>query len=335
MNNFYSGRQVMVTGGLGFIGSNLAIRLAERGARVIVVDSGLEGCGANLQNIAVARDRIEWIRADLGQPHAFRDELRHTQLIFNVAGEISHWRSMQDPERDLQINTIAHLQFLLACRDARPGTRVVYASTRQVYGKPNVLPVDEAQPIQPVDFNGIHKYATGHYHLLLSRRGDLDCCILRLSNVYGPRMALHLPQQGFLGVYLRAALLGEPIHVYGDGAQLRDPVFIDDVVNAFLAAGALEELPSRIYNVGGPQSLTVRQIAEFVANASDGSELLLQPFPTHLKTIDIGSYASDSSRLARELGVYPRVAFPEGIAATLAYYRQHMAAYLTPEPLQV
>ena len=272
--NFYAGKRVLVTGGLGFIGSNIAIRLVRAGAKVTIVDSALSDCGANPFNISQSLPEIDRIDCDVGSPEAFSSRLRETAIIFNLAGEISHSRSMTEPERDLQLNAVSQLRFLLACRNCCAGARIVYAGTRQVYGKPTYLPVDELHAAHPFDFNGVHKWAADQYHLLLARHGDLDCVVLRLSNVYGPRMALRLPQQGFLGVYFRKALAGEPIPIYGDGSQLRDPVHVDDVVNAFLAAGSAPSLASRIFNVGGPHALALCLVLQVHRVASSPLETL-------------------------------------------------------------
>jgi nucleoside-diphosphate-sugar epimerase len=329
MNNAaaFESKRVLITGGLGFIGSNLAIRLAEAGAQVTIIDSSVPGCGANPFNLAPAASRVEVIDKDIGDTPALESKLRETGLIFNLAGEVSHLRSVEDPERDLYLNAIAQLRFLQACRRCCPGARVVYAGTRQIYGKPQYSPVDEHHPVQPTDFNGVHKCAAMQYHLLFARRGDLDCVVLNLSNVYGPRMALHLPQQGFLGGYLRRALHGEPLVYYGDGSQLRDPVYVDDAVDAFLRAGAAPELRDRSFNLGGPEVYSIRQIAEIVASES-GAGVQQAPFPEHLARIDIGSYVSDASRIRRELGWVPRIGFREGVRLSLAYYRAHKHRYL-------
>jgi UDP-glucose 4-epimerase len=335
MNDFYYGKRTLITGGLGFIGSNLAVELVALGSKVTVIDSALPDCGANRFNLHPYESQIEWIKADIGDTERFAASLPGTDVVFNLAGEISHSRSMTDPERDLQLNTISQLHFLLACRNRCQSARVVYASTRQIYGKPLYLPVDENHEIQPVDFNGVHKYAASQYHLLMSARGDLDCAILRLSNVYGPRMAIRLPQQGFLGVYLRRALEGQPIQIYGDGMQLRDPIHVDDVVRAFLAAGSTPRLESRFFNVGGPHPLTLRDIAESVALAggNKGTTLEMVPFPEHLRKMDIGSYYTDNTRMKRELGIEPLIDFDSGIRETMAYYKEHKRHYLsTPEP---
>jgi len=323
----YNKKTVLVTGGLGFIGSNLAIRLVELGARVIVVDSSRPGCGANPYNLAPVADRIELIARDIGEAEKFREVLAQCDVVFNLAGEVSHIHSMMAPERDLEINAAAQLRFLEVLRRERPGVRVVYAGTRQVYGVPRYLPVDENHPVEPVDYNGVHKYAASLYHLMLSRMGALDAVVLRLTNVYGPRMALQIPCQGVLSTFLRRALLGQDLEVYDGGEQLRDPVYADDVVDAFLRAGAATGLPARTYNVAGPEALSLRWIAEIIAEAA-GVQVVTQPFPAERKRIDIGSYVGDSQKIRRDLGWVPRVRFAEGIRASLAWYREHLSHYL-------
>lgn len=331
----YKGKNVLITGGLGFIGSNLAIRAVEFGAEVTIVDPSVEGCGANLYNIEPVRPRVRVLPLDIGQAREFPDVVANANVIFNLAGEISHLHSMEFPERDLEINTAAQLRFLSVCRRVAPGVRIVYAGTRQIYGVPEYLPVDELHPVNPVDFNGIHKYAATMYHLMLSRAGFLDAVVLRLTNVYGPRMALHIPTQGFLSTFLRQLTLGGALEVYGDGEQLRDLVYVDDVVDAFLLAGAEERLPSRTYNVGGPEPLPITQIARICSKAAGGVDVKFHPFPEALKKIDIGSYYTDTARIERELGWTPKVKFADGIARTLSYYERELNHYLVAKPSPV
>ncbi|MCS7314423.1 MAG: NAD-dependent epimerase/dehydratase family protein [Bryobacterales bacterium] len=323
----YRNKTVLVTGGLGFIGSNLAVRLSEMGARVTIVDSSRPGCGANPYNIASVADRLRLITRDLGEAQDFAEALRSCDVVFNLAGEVSHIHSMMAPERDLEINTAAQLRFLEILRRERPGVRVVYAGTRQVYGAPRYLPVDEDHPVEPVDYNGVHKHAASQYHLMLSRVGALDAVVLRLTNVYGPRMALRIPCQGVLSAFLRRALLGEDLEVYDSGEQLRDPVHVDDVVEAFLLAGAASSLRARTYNVGGPEALSLRQIAETIAQLT-GVRVVTRPFPADRKRIDIGSYRADSSRFQRDFAWSPRIRFAEGIRRSIEWYRQHFEHYL-------
>lgn len=320
----YRNRTALVTGGLGFVGSNLARALCSLGAEVTIVDAQIPGCGANPYNLEGCNARV--IEADVSEPERFESAIADADVIFNLAGEISHIHSMQFPERDLQLNTVAHLRFLDACRRVNRGVRVVYAGTRQVYGRPEYLPVDELHPIRPVDYNGVHKYAASMYHQMMSDLGELDAIVLRLTNVYGPRMSLNVAGQGFLGVFFRKALLGEVIQVFGEGSQMRDPAYIDDVVDAFLRAGLVTAPAHRTINIGGFETLSLRRIAEEVSGKVD-----LIPFSEELKAIDIGSYYTDSSRAAAVLNWRPRTCFAEGVKQTLEYYRAHQQAYLNPE----
>jgi nucleoside-diphosphate-sugar epimerase len=327
---YYQGRKAVITGGLGFIGSNLAIRLVHEGARVTIIDSSVAGCGANPFNIDPVKDQVEVVPHPIGEAAKFEEVIGAADIIFNLAGEISHIHSMEFPERDMQLNAVSHLQFLKVVRKVSPGIRIVYASTRQVYGVPAYLPVDEKHPIAPVDFNGVHKYAATMYHMLLSRRGEIDGMALRLTNVYGPRMAIHVPCQGFLSTFLRKLLLDEPLEVFGDGSQLRDPLHVDDAVRAFLVAGAAPSAGSRIFNVGGPEALSLWQIAE-IASSLTGVAISRRPFPPDRKSWDIGSYHTDARLIAAELGFNPAIKFREGLASTLEYYKESLSHYIDPD----
>jgi UDP-glucose 4-epimerase len=324
-------RKVLVTGGLGFIGSNLALRLVRGGARVVIVDSEVAGCGANRHNIAAAAGDLRVISADVGDASSFAHEIRGCSAIFNLAGEISHIHSMRDPARDAALNAMSQLRFLEECARQEPGIRVVYASTRQIYGVPRYLPVDERHPIQPVDFNGVHKYAATAYHLLWSDMGRIDARVLCLTNVYGPRLALWLSGQGFLANFLRRGLLEQPIEIFGDGCQLRDPVYVDDVVDAFLLAGAVDDPKSRLWNVAGPHALTLSDIAAVISTATGAPPPICRPFPEEHKGIDIGSYCSDSTRIREELGWHPQIVFEEGVRRSLEYFQREFPHYLSDE----
>jgi len=327
----YSNHKVLVTGGLGFIGSNLALRLASAGARVVIVDSEVAGCGANRHNIAAAPADLRLIVADVGDAASLAGEIRGCSVIFNLAGEISHIHSMRDPGRDAALNAMAQLRFLEECARQEPGVRVVYASTRRIYGVPQYLPVDEHHPIQPVDFNGIHKYAATVYHLLWSDLGRIDARVLCLTNVFGPRLALRLEGQGFLANFLRRGLLEQTIEIFGDGRQLRDPVYVDDAVDAFLLAGATDEPQSRVWNVGGSQALSLADIAKIVGSVAGAPPPVCRPFPEEHKGIDIGSYCSDSARIREDLGWHPKVGFEEGIRRSLEFFQSEFPHYLSAD----
>jgi UDP-glucose 4-epimerase len=326
----YSGLEVLITGGLGFVGSNLAIRLVDLGAKVTIVDSLVKGCGGNIYNIAPVADRVRLIECGVGDVGRLRRVLRRTRLIFNLAGEISHSHSMKFPERDGSLNAWAQLRFLEETARQAPGVRIVYAGTRQIFGIPQYLPVDESHPFSPVDFNGIHKLAATMYHLLNGREGKLDAIVLNLTNVYGPRMALATPCQGFLGNFVRKLMTGTPLEILGSGAQLRDPLFVDDAVDAFLKLGAAERPGSPMYNVGGPEAHTLAHMAEVVSAIGGVASPSYRAFSPDQKRIDIGSYCTDSSRIERDVAWTARVRFEEGIRRTLAFYDRELAQYLDP-----
>jgi UDP-glucose 4-epimerase len=325
----YSGKRALVTGGLGFIGSNLALRLLDLGAEVVVMDSAVAGCGANEANLADAGGRIEILRDDIRHAARYRSRLERLDVVFNLAGEISHINSMRDPLRDLDLNATAQLEFVLALREFCPGIRIVYAGTRQIYGAPKFLPIPESHPIQPIDFNGVHNYAAECYHRLLTGIGELHATVLRLTNVYGPRMALNIPQQGVLGHFFRRALLGDDLEVYGDGRQLRDPVYVDDIVDAFLCAAAEDKPRHEVYNAGGLVAIPMLEIAREIARGG-GGELRMRAFPEGHKAIDIGSYATDWSLLQSDTGWAPRTTLSEGVEKTLAWFRPRAGSYLDP-----
>jgi nucleoside-diphosphate-sugar epimerase len=327
------GRKAVVTGGLGFIGSNLVIRLVEMGAEVTVIDPSVTGCGGNPANIAPVADRVNLLPYSVGDTDKLETTLARAEIIFNLAGEISHIHSMMYPERDLEINTLAQLRFVQACVNDAPGIRIVYAGTRQVYGIPEYLPVDEKHPVNPVDFNGVHKYAAAQYHEMLSRSGHIDAVVLRLTNIYGPRIALDVPCQGFLGNFFRKALTGQKLQVFGDGSHLRDPVYVDDAVDAMLRAATVSRFESRRYNIGGVERLSLLQIATALSELAGIEPPELTPFPPGRQSIDIGSYETDSSLALSGLGWRASTPFRAGAERTIEYYRSRLHEYLnTDEP---
>jgi UDP-glucose 4-epimerase len=321
----YAGRPVLVTGGLGFIGSNLALALHALGARVTVLDSLAEGCGGDLRNLGDEAGDIRVILADVACPESAAEALRGVSTIFNLASEIAHTSAIQPALRDLSLNVSSQLAFLGHCVAHTPGVRVVYTSTRQVYGAPRYLPVDEKHLQQPVDFNGVHKLAASQYHLLLARLGKLDSVVLYLTNVYGPRIALHLPQQGFLANFLSRALRGETLDVYGDGQQLRDPLYVDDAVHAILLAGVASLDEVRCFNIGHPDTHSVVAIAERMSALAGLAAPRIKPFPAQLQAIDVGTYATDVRLAEQLLGYRATVSLEEGLCRSLRFYQDSAA----------
>jgi UDP-glucose 4-epimerase len=321
------GQRVLITGGLGFIGSNLARALVGAGADVTLVDSLVPTYGGNLYNVAGVEQLLHVNVSDVRDEHSLRHLVQGQHVIFNLAGQTSHLDSMLDPYTDLEINARAQLSILEACRHGNPEARVVFASTRQIYGRPRRLPVDEEHPIEPVDVNGIHKTAGEWYHLLYGDVYGLPVVVLRLTNTYGPRMRVRDARQTFLGIWLRLVLEGRSIVVYGDGLQRRDFNFVDDAVCAFLLAATRPEALGRVYNLGGEEHISLRDLAELLVDVHGGGQIDFVPFPADRKAIDIGDYFADWSRIETELGWRPSVALRDGIATTLDYYREHGEHY--------
>lgn len=328
LEKFYAGRRVLVTGGLGFVGSNLAHRLVGLGSVVTLVDALLTDCGGNWFNVASIRDRVRVEIASLCDSTAMARLVREPEIIFNLAGKISHIDSVRDPLGDLESNARGPLTLLEACRHYNPRAKVVYASTRQVYGRPAALPVDEEQRTRPTDVNGANKLAGETYHRLYYETHGLATVCLRLTNTFGPRQLIRHNRQGFLPWFLRCALSGGEITLYGDGCQLRDVNFVDDVVAAFLLAGASEAANGEIFNLGGREPLSLRDIAVSIVEAVGYGKVTFVPWPSERKKIDIGSYYADYSRIRQILGWEPTVSFAEGLRQTVAFFRANRAHYV-------
>jgi UDP-glucose 4-epimerase len=323
----YRGRRVLITGGAGFIGSNLARRLVDFGAEVVVVDSLIPEYGGNVRNLHGIDDRIRLNIADVRDEHGLTYLVQRQDILFNLAGQTSHLDSMTDPYTDLEINCRSQLSILEAVRKKNPALAVVYASTRQIYGVPDALPVTEDHPLRPTDVNGINKMAGEWYHILYHRVHGIRTCALRLTNTYGPRMRVRDARQTFLGWWIRRVIEGEELQVYGDGAQLRDFNYVDDVVDALLLAAIHPDANGQVFNLGHPAPISLKDLAALLLDVAGGGRYTIVPFPPALKRIDIGDYYGDFSRIRAALGWAPTVELAEGLRRTLAYFREHTAFY--------
>jgi nucleoside-diphosphate-sugar epimerase len=320
VTDYYRGKRVLITGGVGFIGSNLARSLVSLGAEVTLVDSMLPAYGADLRNIEEIRDRVTVNFSDVRDGYSLRYLVRDKDLIFSLAGQVSHIESMQDPMTDLEINCRSQLSLLECCRRGNPEVKIVLASTRQVYGRPRYLPVDEDHPIVPVDVNGVNKLAAEMYCTLYHQVYGIRTVSLRLTNTYGPRMDLQSERKGFVGVFLRQALRGETIRLFGTGEQRRDFNHVDDVVEALLVAGEREELCGKVYNLGHPEPASLREFLEILGRFAP-FEFELVPFPPEAEAIDIGDYYGDFSRFRKEAGWSPRIGLEQGLEETVRFFR--------------
>jgi UDP-glucose 4-epimerase len=323
----FDGARVLITGGLGFIGSNLARRLIEDGAEVVLLDSMAPEYGGNLYNIAGIESRVRVNISDVRDPHSMRYMVQGCDYLFNLAGQTSHLDSMQDPFTDLEINCGAQLSILEACRKHNPSVKVVFASTRQIYGKPDYLPVDETHLLRPVDVNGINKMAGEWYHILYNNVFNVAGCSLRLTNTYGPRMRVRDARQTFLGVWLRLIVEGKPFEVWA-GEQLRDFTYVDDAVEALVLAALDKNSAGRVFNVGGDSVISLLKLAELLVELNGRGEFEQRSFPEDRKRIDVGDYYADDKLIRNVLGWAPRVGLRDGLARTLAYYREHLARYV-------
>ena len=325
---FYDGRRVMITGGLGFIGSNLARQLVSCGAHVLLLDSLLPDYGGNLFNVAAIEEAVRVNIADIRQESTMNYLVREQDVIFNLAGQVSHIDSMQDPHTDLEINCRAQLSLLEACRRNNPGVKVVYAGTRQVYGHADTLPVTEDHLVRPTDVNGINKVAGEYYHLVYNNVFNVRACSLRLTNVYGPRQLIKHNRQGFIGWFIRLAIEDAEIQIYGDGSQVRDFVFVDDAADAFLRAGASDACNGQVFNVGGSEPIAHRDLVALLLRIAGTGRSRLVEWPAEKKAIDIGSFYADSSRIGRVLGWMPTTPLAEGLTRTVEFYRANMRHYV-------
>ena len=325
---FYQHRRVMITGGLGFIGSNLAHQLVALGARVLIVDALIPDYGGNLFNIREIADQVRVDLSDMRQSGSMGELLRDQDVIFNLAGQVSHIDSMEDPYTDLEINCRSQLSLLEACRRHNPTVKVVFAGTRQVYGRPDSLPVSESHLVRPTDINGINKVAGEYYHLVYNNVFGVRTCSLRLTNVYGPRQLIKHSRQGFIGWFIRRVVEDGEIQIYGDGRQIRDFVYVDDAADAFLRVGASDRANGHVFNVGGAEPISHKDLVELLVSVAGSGRYTFVDWPPEKRAIDIGDFYADSSLIARQFGWTPTTTLRDGLARTVAFYRAHLQAYV-------
>lgn len=323
----FSGKEVIITGGLGFIGSTLAHRLVSYGAKVLLVDSLIPEYGGNLFNIRDIENEVEVNIADVRDVHSMQHLIQGKDYLFNLAGQTSHIDSMDDPYTDLEINCRAQLSILETCRKYNPSIKIVFASTRQIYGVPDYLPVDERHLLHPTDVNGINKMAGEWYHILYNNIYGIRSCSLRLSNTYGPRMRVKDARQTFLGIWIKQIISGEEIKVFGDGKQLRDFNYVEDVVDALLMAAVNKDAYGQIFNLGCNDHINLKELAEMLIRVNGSGSYSVVPFPPERKQIDIGDYYGDFKKIRSGLGWEPKTLLEEGLVLSLEYYRKHSKHY--------
>lgn len=325
--SFFHGKSVLITGGAGFVGSNLARKLIEMGADVTIVDSLIPEYGGNLHNISEIKNRVHLNISDVRDEHSMKYLVQGKHVLFNLAGQTSHMDSMNNPQTDLEINCRAQLSILETCRNFCPDIKIVFASTRQIYGKPDYLPVDENHPLRPVDVNGINKMSGEWYHILYNNVYGIRSCALRLTNTYGPHMRIKDARQTFVGIWIRLLLQGRPFEVW-EGHQLRDFNYVDDCVDALLLAAEREEVNGQIYNLGDRNPVSLQELADLLVELHGSGSYSVHSFPEERKKIDIGDYYSDISKYESVVNWTPKVSLRDGLARTLHFYNSNITHYL-------
>lgn len=323
----YKNREVLITGGLGFIGSNLARKLVSIGARVTIVDSLIPEYGGNMRNVRDIKDKVQINISDVRDMFSMKYLIKNKDFLFNLAGQTSHMDSMADPFTDLEINCKAQLSILEICKSYNTQIRIVYASTRQIYGKPEYLPIDEKHLLRPVDVNGINKMAGEWYHILYNNVYGISASALRLTNTYGPGMRIKDARQTFLGVWIKNLLEGQPIDVWG-GEQLRDFNFVEDVVDALLLTAVSDQSGGNIYNLGGERTISLKDLAKLCVETFCGGQYRIIPFPADRKKIDIGDYYADFRLIEQHIGWQPQVTLEKGLQKTISYFKENYSHYL-------
>ena len=323
----YKGAKILITGGFGLIGSTLAHRLVGAGAQVRILDSLDPDSGAHRANLAGIEDRVEAVIADLRDAGAVKGALADRDILFNLAAQTSHLGSMKQPLVDLDVNARAQLALLESCRAVNPALRIVFASTRQIYGRPDYLPVDEKHPLRPPDVNGVDKLAGEEFHLLYHRVYGIKTTALRLTNTYGPRMRIKDAHQTFVGIWLRTVLEGRPFEVWG-GEQRRDLTYVEDSAEAFMRAALTPAAVGEVFNVGGDRPVTLRKLAEALIAAHGGGSFVVKEFPAERKRIDIGDYWADDRRFRSVTGWRPQVPIDIGLKKALEFFSTRLATYV-------
>jgi UDP-glucose 4-epimerase len=325
--SWLKGKRVLITGGLGFLGSALAQRMVSLGAEVYLLDSMIPGFGGNWKNIESIKERVHIYQEDMRDFHTMEMIVKGQDAIFHLAGQVSHGDSMREPLIDLGVNCVSTLNLLEACRRHNSNTRIVFTSTRQVYGVPKLLPVCEDHPVCPIDVNGVNKLAAEYYHLLYDSVYGLRSTILRLTNTYGPRLQIRNDRQGFIGVFLKRCLTGKKIEIFGDGQQVRDFNYVDDVVEALVLSLLQENCFGRIFNLGSQERFS---LLDFVATLSKVVPLTFNviPFPGDKRLIDIGNYYGDYSAFSNITGWNPKTSLYDGLLTTVDFYRNNFEYYL-------
>lgn len=327
MDDVFRGRNILITGGAGFLGSNLAHALVQRGSLVTVFDAELPLYGGNRFNLHGIDDRITLRAGDVRTAADVDAAVAGQDVVFHLAAQVSYIDSLVEPFLDLDMNALGTLRVLDAVRRLAPNAHLVFSSSRLVYGKILTNPVDESHPTEPLSIYGVHKLTAEKYCRIAYDRHETRTTILRIPNPYGPRQQMKHPKYSIVGWFIRQALEGKPLTVYGDGTQERDYIFVDDVTDAFLRAAASEQASGEVYNVGTHERVRFVDMVNAVIEIVGAGQIEYVPWPGAYEKNETGDYIADTRKIERALGWQAHVPLREGIQRTVAYYRQNRQHY--------
>ncbi|MBI5368933.1 MAG: NAD-dependent epimerase/dehydratase family protein [Planctomycetes bacterium] len=323
----YAGARVLVTGGLGMIGSTLAHRLVPLGARVTLVDACIEPYGANLFNLEGIRERVAVNITDIRDRESMKTLVKGQDVVFNLAGQVSHNDSLENPYLDAEINYIGHLNVLECLRRNNPRAVVVHAGSRLQFGRIDRTPVDESHPLRPKTPYALHKTAAENLYLFYAEIHRQPCICFRIANPYGPRSQMRHSKYSMINWFLRQAMEDKPIKVFGDGEQIRDYIYVEDLAEALLAAAATPECRGQVYNVGSGVGSKFRDMVRTIVEGVGAGRAEHVPWPQDYVNVETGDYVTDTRKLCAATGWQPRTGLTEGVRLTIEYYRRHRAQY--------
>ena len=326
LNKFWKGKRVLITGGLGFIGSNLARRLVSLRAEVLLVDAMVPGFGGNMFNIQQIQKQVRVNFCDVRECYSMNYLVRDQDVIFNLAGSFNYLDAVEDPWRDLELTCRGALSLLEACRNNNPFAKVVFTGNRSQYGRIDSLPVREDQVRRPLQINAINNIAAEEYHILYNNVHEVKTTCLRLTNTYGPRHQMRHHKQGVVNWFIRLIIENREVPIFGDGRQVRDINYVDDVVEALLLAAMSEKANGQVYNLGG-EPIALLDLVKIMIDLTGKGGYRFMEYPDQFRVFDSGDYVADYGKIKKDLGWKPKVSLRHGLAKTFEYYAKYKKHY--------
>jgi len=322
------GKSALVTGGLGFIGSNLAHKLVSLGADVVVFDACLDPYGWNLANIEEIKEKVKFIKGNVLDLELLKKSVKDKDFIFHCAGQVSHVYSMKNPFLDLEMNCKGTLNLLEACRTNGDGMKLVYAGTCGQIGKMEYSPIDEKHPTDPMDVYGINKLACEKYFILYNKVYGMDSCSVRISYNYGPRQMVRHLDYGIFNYFVRMAIEGKEIAIYEPGTQLRDYNYVEDSIDAMILCSQSKKAFGEVFMLGSGKPIKFIDMVKSIVEATGTGSCKLVPWPKERKAIEKGDYFASFEKIKNTLGWIPKTTFSKGLKKTVEFYKKRLNEYI-------